>query len=94
MQIVGKSVSTSDRLLSTQWTYEENQPPLHEVGTGRIPWRCVRDTFPPYSSLWYKTKTWIKWAFGRYTMENYLTDILANELRNEIDNDILKSIGV
>ena len=57
-----------------------------------IQWVEVRETIPPYVSKWSIAKRYIRWVVGRYTIEDYLFDRLADEIRQEVDKEIISAV--
>lgn len=82
-------VEAKSRQLKASWTLEHPQPLASVYGSLLImdAWKLP---VPRGLTLWQRFKRRVRILMGRFTMEDSLAEILAAEITNEIDNEIIQ----
>jgi len=81
-------VASPDRVLSATWVGEQAQELQAVMGTAR--WQDVYEHNRGRNVSWWGwIKLWTRWRLGYYGLNDILFDMLADEIRHEIDQEML-----
>ena len=84
-------VTSPDRVLSETWVSEQAQDIQAVMGTAR--WQDVYEHNRGRKVSWWGwIKLWTRWRLGYYGLNNILLDMLTDEIRHEIDQEILGTL--
>lgn len=88
-EVETRLVLAKSRRLSASWTMENPQETTAVFGgvSIRDAWKLP---VPRGLTLWQRFKRRVRILMGRFTMEDSLAEILAEEITNEIDSEIIQ----